>query len=121
MAAQPDSVRAPFVSAGVDVGTVHYFGQSVLLPQFRGQGIGHRFFDERESAASDAGAACADFCSVVQGKNDARRPMHTRDLGDFWRKRGYSVTTPYDTRLSWKELGQKDESDHIMSFWLKKF
>ncbi|MEM9423131.1 MAG: GNAT family N-acetyltransferase [Pseudomonadota bacterium] len=30
---------------------IYYLAESVLLPEFRGQGIGHRFFDCREEAA----------------------------------------------------------------------
>lgn len=120
MTTQAEVIKAPFLAAGVDIGTIHYFGESVLLPQFRGQGIGHRFFDEREAAAKAAGADCAAFCAVVREEDDPRRPADARDLGDFWRKRGYRVAPRYDARLAWKEVGQAQESDHPMRFWLRK-
>lgn len=43
--------RAPFEAAGIDPATVFYCGESVLLPEHRGQGIGHAFFDAREAHA----------------------------------------------------------------------
>ncbi|WP_327751621.1 GNAT family N-acetyltransferase [Sphingobium sp. SJ10-10] len=119
MATQSDAIKASFLAAGVDPRTVHYFGESVLLPQFRGQGVGHRFFDEREAAAKAAGADCAAFCAVVREENDPRRPAEVRDLADFWQKRGYRIAPRYDMRLAWKEVGQTHESDHLMRFWLK--
>ena len=86
-----DVIKAPIPGAGVDIGTIHYFGASVLLPQFRGQGIGHRFFDEREAAARAAGADCTAFCAVVREKSDPQHPDNAR------------------------------ESEHLMRFWIKKF
>ncbi len=35
--------HAPFRAAGIDPASVFYFGESVLLPAYRGQGIGHAF------------------------------------------------------------------------------
>jgi len=121
MATQSDVIKRPFLAAGVDIGTTHYFGESVLLPQFRGQGIGHRFFDERETAAKAAGADCTAFCAVVREENDPRRPDDARDLHDFWQKRGYRLAPHYDTHLWWKEVGDVQESEHLMRFWIKKF
>lgn len=121
MATQSDVIKGPFLAAGVDVTPIHYFGESVLLPQFRGQGIGHRFFDEREAAARAAGAQSTAFCAVMRDQKDPRRPADARDLEGFWRKRGYRPTPRYDTRLSWKEMGQAQDSDQAMRFWLKTF
>lgn len=120
MATQSDLIKAPFLEAGFDPKTVFYFGESVLLPQFRGQGIGHRFFDEREAAAIAAGADYAAFCAVVREDTDPRRPPDARALTDFWHKRGYRPAPCPDTRLSWKEVGQDGEVDHPMRFWIRK-
>src|SRR5690348_8604099 len=48
-----DSVefQQPFHERGIDVSKVFYCGESVLLPQYRGRGIGHAFFDAREAHA----------------------------------------------------------------------
>ncbi|MBO9379652.1 GNAT family N-acetyltransferase [Sphingomonas histidinilytica] len=121
MATQSDVIKAPFLDQGVDISTLYYFGESVLLPRFRGQGIGHRFFDKREAAALAAGADSTAFCAVVREKNDPRRPDEARDLAGFWQKRGYREAPRYDTQLSWKEVGEMRESEHLMRFWVKKF
>src|SRR3546814_19537468 len=74
-----------FLAAGIDVRSLFYFGESVLLPQFRWLGVGHRFFDEREAAARSAGATGATFCAVDRDPDHPARPSETRDLTPFWR------------------------------------
>lgn len=65
----------PFVAAGIDPATVFYFGESVLLPAFRGQGIGHAFFQAREAHARALGGfALTAFCAVDRAADDPRRP-----------------------------------------------
>jgi GNAT superfamily N-acetyltransferase len=120
MATQSGAIRDAFLNAGFDASGIHYFGESVLLPQFRGLGIGHRFFDEREAAAKASGAEFTTFCAVVRDGDDPRRPEGARDLASFWQKRGYSVETRCETQMRWKEVGQPTESDHRMRFWIKR-
>ena len=45
----------PFAAAGLEPGSIFYFGESVLLPDYRGTGIGVRFILEREHAAREQG------------------------------------------------------------------
>ena len=120
LATQSEVIKAPFAAGGDDISAIHYFGESVLLPQFRGQGIGHRFFDEREAAAKAAGASFATFCAVKREDDDPRRSDDARSLEAFWDKRGYRLMPGYQTHLSWKEVGKGQESDHPMRFWMKK-
>ena len=40
-----DEFQAPFRQLGAELGSVFYFGESVLLKPYRGEGVGHRFFD----------------------------------------------------------------------------
>ena len=74
LAAQDDYIRAPFERQGIDPASVFYFGESVLLPDYRGQGIGHAFFDHREAAARAHGASHASFCAVVRAADHPDRP-----------------------------------------------
>ncbi len=113
-------VRAPFEARGLDPRRFCYFGESVLLPEWRGHGAGVRFFQEREAHARDTlGLDYAAFCAVLRDPDDPRRPKDYVPLDGFWRRRGY---TPYpDLRcvLSWREIGQAEETPHELSFWIK--
>ncbi len=119
LAHEPPGVQAPFLSAAIDPATVFYFGESVLLPEWRGRGLGHRFMDEREKAAWDGGFALATFCAVERADEDPRRPADYQPLHAFWRKRGFERRPELHTTFSWKEIGETEESPKPMVFWTK--
>lgn len=118
---ETDEVKAPFIKAGIDVDSVFYCGESVLLSQYRGQGAGVAFFDHREEHARELGGykySC--FCGVQRPEDHPRRPAGFRPLDNFWRKRGYEKHPELQTTFSWKELDEDEESPKPMTFWMKK-
>ena len=119
LATQSDVITAPFIAAGIDLEPIFYFGESVLLSQFHGMGIGHRFFDEREAAARAAGALQTSFCAVARPDDHPLRPGDARDLTPFWEKRGYRPVPHLETFLDWKDVGEGEETPHRMRFWMK--
>lgn len=83
-------VQAPFMAAGYDLNTIFYFGESILLPAYRGLGLGNRFFDEREAHARQFGQyTMACFCAVQRPVDHPLRPVNYKPLDGFWTKRGY--------------------------------
>ena len=117
MAGQDEEVCAPFAQAGHDVSRLHYFGESVLLPDYRGIGIGHAFFDHREAGARAAGARATCFCGVVRPADHPLRPAGARDLAPFWRARGYVPVEGMIGHYDWKDIDQPGETRHPMQFW----
>jgi GNAT superfamily N-acetyltransferase len=119
MATGHDKVRAAFVAAGLDPSEFCYFGESVLLAGYRGQGAGVRFFAEREAHARSLGLRRAAFCGVLRDPADPRRPAGYVPLDGFWRKRGYTPRPDLTVTFDWKEIGAAEETPHTLSFWLK--
>ena len=115
-----EKLRAAWTNAGLDAGTICYFGESVLLPAHRGQGAGVRFFEEREAHARRLELSIAAFCSVVRNENDPRRPRDYTPLDGFWRNRGYEPRPDISTVMSWREVDDTRETPHVLSFWIKK-
>jgi GNAT superfamily N-acetyltransferase len=119
MSGQKAEFRAPLEERGYDTRAMFYFGESVLLPEYRGQGVGHAFFDHREAAARAAGATHACFAAVVRPQDHPLRPADYRPLDSFWQKRGYAPIPGLVTRLSWKDHGDEGESEKLMQYWLR--
>lgn len=106
--------------AGYDPESIYYFGESVLLASERGQGIGHRFFAEREAAARAFGFARACFCAVERVPGHPACPAAYVPHDAFWSGRGYIKRPDITTTFSWRDLGQPEESPKQMVFWLKE-
>lgn len=111
--------RAPFIAAGRDPAEVFYFGESVLLPAYRGLGVGHAFFDAREAHARALGRhALTAFCAVDRAADDVRQPPGHRTNEAFWRKRGYARQPGLTLRLHWNEPGL-GATAHALTFWTR--
>lgn len=121
MSAQKAEFRAPFEARGIDTARLFYFGESVLLPEYRGRGIGHAFFDHREAQALAGGALAATFAAVVRAEDHPLRPAEYQPLDGFWAKRGYAPVAGLTTELAWKEHGEAGESPKRMQYWMRRF
>ena len=111
----------PFLARGLPLSDVFYFGESVLLPAYRGQRLGHRFFDEREAHARRLGSfQWTAFCAVDRDGDDPRCPPAYRANDAFWLKRGYQRQASMFCYLPWKEASDGEAVTHTMRFWLRR-
>lgn len=98
---------------------IFYCAESVLLREYRGQGIGHAFFDAREAHARDLGLTYCAFCSVIRPADHPARPADYRPLDEFWVKRGYQPLPGAVARFAWKDLDQPGETEKTLQFWMR--
>jgi GNAT superfamily N-acetyltransferase len=119
MWAQKEEFRAPFESRGIDTARLFYFGESVLLPEYRGHGIGHAFFDHREEQARNCGANAVTFAAVIRPDDHPAKPAGHAPLDPFWTRRGYAPVEGFVTQLAWKEHGEEGESLKPMQYWMR--
>lgn len=113
--------RDAFVGSAYDVNSVFYFGESVLQKNYRGRGLGHIFFDEREKFAREQTGICfTSFSSVVRNSDHPRRPSDYRSHEMFWQKRGYQKIPKLRTHFRWKDLEELVETSKKMEFWIRE-
>lgn len=108
---------APFAGTGLALEEVFYCAESVLLPEYRGRGIGHRFFDLREAHARALGRRRVAFCAVLRPKDHPARPEGYRTLEGFWRARGYEPLPGVVAEFRWKDVGMAQETAKPLQFW----
>lgn len=114
-----EAFAEPFAAHGLDPADWFYFGESVLLPDYRGRGVGVRFFEERERAAAAQGFGRCVFSAVVRPADHPLRPEGYTALDAFWAKRGYQRIEGLSTGFSWRDIGEAEETVKPMEYWAK--
>lgn len=115
-----EDVAETFQSAGIDPEQVYYFGESVLRAEYRGRGIGHAFFDQREARARELGFKLAAFCAVERAHDHPRKPDDYVPHDAFWTKRGFIKHPELRAEFAWRDLDEANESRKPMVFWTKQ-
>lgn len=119
--AETPNVIEPFLAHGYDPRRIFYYGESVLLPEYRGRGLGKRFFAEREAHVRGLGGfeiAC--FCAVQRPTDHPRRPAGYVPLDALWNRQGFVRHPELHATFSWRDLDEDQESPKPMVFWLKQ-
>ncbi|MEZ5849947.1 MAG: GNAT family N-acetyltransferase [Hyphomicrobiaceae bacterium] len=120
MVGHADEFATPFRQRGYDIAHIFYFGESVLLADYRGRGIGHAFFDQREAhARAQGGFTHATFCGVVRPDDHPLKPQSYVPLDAFWTKRGYRKLDGVVGHYSWRDIGEPEDTRKPMQFWMK--
>ncbi|MFN8344571.1 MAG: GNAT family N-acetyltransferase [Spirosomataceae bacterium] len=118
---ETDDVRSPFEEAGFPLDSIFYFGESILLPSYRGLGLGHRFFDEREAHARSFDTYTTTcFCAVEREENHPSKPQGYRPNDAFWTKRGYQKQPTLQSTFEWQDIGQTQPTAKPMVYWMRK-
>ncbi|KAF0675644.1 GNAT family N-acetyltransferase [Profundibacterium mesophilum] len=116
---EPQYVQ-PYAEAGYEVDQIFYCAESVLLPEYRGHGLGHAFFDQREKHAVALGRRYATFCSVMRPDDHPARPEDYQPLDGFWEKRGYARMDDMTTYYHWRDRGEDQETIKQMQIWMRE-
>jgi GNAT superfamily N-acetyltransferase len=119
MEAHANEFAMAFVDRPEALDDILYCAESVLLPGWRGRGVGHRFFDVREDHGRALGRRYSAFCSVVRPPDHPARPADYRPLDGFWRQRGYQPLPGVSAVFRWRDLGEQAESGKRLQFWMK--
>ncbi len=110
---------AAFAARPEPLEQIFYCAESVLLPDYRGHGLGHAFFDGREAQGRALGRRYSAFCSVIRPADHPLRPADYRPLNGFWRKRGYAPLPGVIAGFDWKDIGDAAQTRKHLQFWMK--
>lgn len=119
LALHADALSEAFTGLDIDAHSIFYCAESVLLPEYRGQGAGHRFFDAREAHARSLNASHGAFCAVMRPDTHPARPGGYRPLGSFWRARGYAPVPGAVARFTWRDIGAFEQTEKPLQVWMK--
>ncbi len=112
--------QKPFIDNNYNIKDIFLFGESLLLPAYRGRNIYHHFFKEREDAARIYGCKLATFFAVERPIDDPRKPSDYVPLDKIWNRFGYKKHPEINLYIEWKEVDEETQSPKPVIFWLKK-
>ena len=118
--AHGEEIAPVLARGGLDPARVFYFGESVLEPAHRGRGLGEAFFAERERHARSRGYRVAAFCAVERPPDHPMRPAGYLEPGGLWRRRGFVRRPDVVGEMSWRDVGEPEETSKPMVFWIKE-
>jgi GNAT superfamily N-acetyltransferase len=113
--------KQPFLNHGYGIDRIFYFGESILLQEYRGKGFGKEFFKRREKHACEVmeNLKLTTFCSVVRPESHPMMPKDYRDNSQFWQKQGYQRQQSLIAQYKWMDIGHIEETEKSLVFWLK--
>jgi GNAT superfamily N-acetyltransferase len=117
MLAATPNVQKPFIDQGWDVPKIFYFGESVLLKEYRGRGVGVKFFAAREAQA--AGFETTSFCAVQRPATHHLRDPDYTPLDNFWAHRGYTKRPELACRMTWRDRDAAADTEKTLVFWTR--
>lgn len=119
LADHADDFFQAFAGTEIDIDTTFYLGESVLLPRYRGRGIGNQFFDLREDYARGMGYERICFASVIRAPDHPLKPSAYTPLDGFWAKRGYDRLPGVIAHFRWKDVDQEVATEKPLQFWAR--
>ncbi|MDP3261408.1 MAG: GNAT family N-acetyltransferase [Tabrizicola sp.] len=114
-----DAFAAPLRAIGLAVASILYGAESVLLPEYRGIGLGHRFIDLREAHARKMARTHVAFASVVRPSDHPSKPVNARTNDAFWLGRGYQPLPGVLAHFLWRDLGAPAATEKALQFWMR--
>ena len=120
MEAAETEMQAPWLARGDRPGDILYFGESVVLPESRGSGLGRRFFEIREAHARGLGRPRCCFCAVQRPDDHPARPPGHVPNDAFWQRLGYQRMDDMVCHFGWTDIGDAEETQKPLVFWHKR-
>lgn len=114
------AVQAPFRAGDMPIERIAYFGESVILPAWRGRGLGVKFFELREAHAREQGLSICAFCAVLRPADHPARPTDYVPNDAFWTRRGYRPVPELQAQFEWPDLGETVSTAKSMQFWMRE-
>ncbi len=117
---ETDEVKVPFIAQGLNIDDYLYFGESIILPEYRGRGYGIRFFEIREEQAKKLNKTKTCFCSVERPEYHPLKPVNYRDNKGLWEKLGYFEQPDLKCKMNWLDREEEMETPKKLIFWTKE-
>lgn len=112
-------INESWVKDDLDLQGAYYLGELVVLPSYRGQGLGYKMGKEIESFARDHKYSLLTLLSIDEALLEARAPNGYISSSCTFKKLGYSKHPNLYYDGSWINVGESEPIPHRHRFWTK--
>lgn len=112
--------KIAFIDSKYDIKDVFYLGETIILPEYRGRGLSRLMIKTIEQHAVGQGFKVLSLATINRSPDDIRKPEDYVSLDGLWNKYGYDKQDGIKVNLSWREIGQSEETKQEMIFWFKE-
>lgn len=120
LASEHDELIRPFRAQGYDPAEIFYGAETVMLPDYRGRGLYREFLERRRGHAQTLGGFRYEcFCGVRRPDDHPLRDPSVLSLEPVWERYGFRKLEGLVTGFSWKDVGESEESEKQMQFWMR--
>jgi GNAT superfamily N-acetyltransferase len=122
MSAMRENYKQPILNyfKKIDVDSMFYLGEFLLLEEYRGKGLGKKMYNEFERLVKEKGSfetIC--FCKISEFDSHPLMPANYRALDDFWNKLGFEKQEDLNFSVFWCNVSEIEDSSHKLIYWMK--
>lgn len=111
--------QEPFKNKGEDISKIYYLGELLLLPEYRGQGIGQQMVKEVEKYAKEKGFATITAQAIDEKSLKTPAPSDYYSMTNPLQKLGFKERPEINSVGHWTNVNETKESPHQMVYWTK--
>jgi len=118
MAEMREGYQATLKHTDMDLSSLFYLGELIVDKKYRKRGFASRMCFELERCAKETGRyskMC--FCTIQEPENHPLRPVDYKTVRDRWG--GFVKHEEMHFLGHWLCIGETEESDHPMVYWIK--
>jgi len=107
---------------GMDATKGYYFGETIILPEYRSQGIGSTIVNMQEEYARTLGCTFVCFIAVQREPDHPLRPKDYVEAAIIFERLGFKKTES-SISFSWPTIqadGAVREQGNLLDFWIKR-
>lgn len=118
---EDSTIKQPWQTTEFDIDEMYYFSEVLLLPENRGKGLGAELFKIAEEWVQSLNKyPISILATVVRDENHPKKSIGYKSLDSFWEKLGYRKTNTITCCIPWKEVGEAEETNKALMFWIKE-
>lgn len=114
-------VKIIFLNENIDIGDYYYYGELIILPEFKGKGILKKLLLAQDELIQSWGYKHACGLTVVREDNHPLKPAGYKSPDKIGKRLGY-LRTKLTTQYHWPTIqpdGTVKDEKNTLEFWIK--